>query len=243
MAKNTLNYKITQKGNKIFFRKSVKGIVDDLSIIEEVYSDNFYNLKKLNIKPKTIIDIGAQIGSFSIFASEIFHDYKPRIIAFEPIESNYELLLKNADQNHDLNIFPIKKAIAGTYGFSKIYVNPGNYGGHSIYNDFSNEYEVVESTTLSKVITDFELTYIDILKIDCEGSEFEILKSLSNIDFKKIGCILIEIHETTNSKIQFCAKDILDILSSNNFEIKITKTIYYSDEGLFLGVIARNMNL
>ena len=63
-----------------------------------------------------IVDIGANIGSFSIYAHKINKSLKPIIYAFEPYPANADLTLSNFKRNNIENYHIIEKAVAGQNG-------------------------------------------------------------------------------------------------------------------------------
>ncbi len=69
----------------------------------------------------------------------------------------------------------------------------------------------MKTTTIDVVIRDYELDHIDLIKMDCEGSEYEIIRSLSEDTFNKIDGFILEYHEGQ--------QDLSEILSANNFEV------------------------
>src|SRR3990167_1903907 len=77
----------------------------DQEVVDHVYSENVYRLPK-DIKDWNVLDIGANIGSFSILAAE----RGARVTAFEPQPENLKILKKNI-QKSKLKIDLIEKGI------------------------------------------------------------------------------------------------------------------------------------
>ncbi len=76
-----------------------------------------YNLKSLIIKSESpiILDIGANIGAFSILANSLFK--KAKILAYEPEESNFKIIKKNINYNNiQEKIFPYRMALSTKEG-------------------------------------------------------------------------------------------------------------------------------
>ena len=83
-----------KSGHKIKIR--VKST--DLQVFTNVWLNEEYKFSGFNINDNdTIIDIGAHIGLFAIFASQFSKGGK--ILSFEPVSSNYKLLLENIELN------------------------------------------------------------------------------------------------------------------------------------------------
>jgi FkbM family methyltransferase len=157
-------------------------------VFGELKSDR-YGLEKICLqKTDTIIDIGANVGMFSIYAKKKFGC---RIISFEPVPVNFEHFKENIILNNlklsDFEIYNI--AISDKEGETVIGIDMSNTGGSS---------QFIHSNITSKCKTDTLDKYLDntckYLKLDCEGGEYLILPHIIkkiNI-FKYLG---IEYHE------------------------------------------------
>jgi FkbM family methyltransferase len=156
---------------------------------------DFYGLEQIQLSPNdTVIDIGANIGMFSIYVKKKFGC---KIIAFEPVPMNFEQFKKNIILNGlSLDDFELHNvAITDVEGGEiKIGTPIYNTGGSSTF-FITDEMVTCKTETIDKYITD-ECTY---LKIDCEGGEYAIiptiLDKLANI--KYIG---IEYHKFTDEQ-------------------------------------------
>lgn len=167
------------------------------------YSDILKNFKdKENVK--TILDLGANTGSVIQVFTEYFNNIK-KIYAIEPVEFNYNYLLKKLSiLNKDIELKTYKTAIYYGKNKTNFYgLGDGNVGGmHTIdvvenYNSnfqwgesFSLGIEV-ECNTLENIIPSNEV--IDICKIDVEGSEWNIIEN-SNFIKNNIKNIFLEYH-------------------------------------------------
>lgn len=133
-----------------------------------------------------ILDIGANIGSFSVWAED---RWKGMIYAYEPNKENYDMLVINA--NGSPNIHCIHAAVRKDIIENKLYDGAYNCGECS-FHQLGNQ---KETFTIVPVIPVSDLPACDILKIDTEGCEVEILSEmavLGKLDTVKI--ILLEFH-------------------------------------------------
>ena len=153
------------------------------------YIQKINDYKDSSYKP-TILDIGANIGSFTIWASHIWKD--ATIHCYEPSKDNYAFLTKNIEnicKDKKENIFSYNYGI-GDSRKTKLYDGLNNCGERSLYQlgEQKEEYETVEIRNAK------ELPDASILKMDAEGSELTILKSLRAEKKIHFDFILFEYH-------------------------------------------------
>lgn len=160
------------------------------------------------------VDVGANIGLMSIFASQCVGN-PGKILAFEAHPETHQLLLENIQLNHIENIEPFNFALGDEVGKATIYDNWNvNRGGASlvIHADNATGFEV-EVKTLDDVIqNDFQPKMI---KIDVEGFEFQVLKGAENT-IKNCKPILI-IEFSVSRDNQYDPFEMIDFLESFGF--------------------------
>jgi len=149
----------------------------DIPIIKHVITDRSYG--PFDGGEKIIVDIGANVGTFSVLASrECPH---ATVYAFEPCARNFSLLEHNIKANRS-NVIPIKKAVAPERGIATLYLTGGGDSGHhSLIRSKRNTVseEKVECVTLDDIID--QVGDIDFLKIDIEGMEDAVLNSCTQL--------------------------------------------------------------
>ena len=184
------------KKDRIFFRTksgikiTIRPNSTDLDTFSLIWLLKEYNKNGFKIgKNDIVIDIGAHIGIFSLYASKFCVNGK--ILCYEPSE-NFQLLQSNISQNQIKNIFPHNIAVSKSNDVIALYINPDNTA-HSICDSTSKSIQV-KSRTLQNIFDSNKLEICDYLKLDCEGAEYEIIESLPNEYFKKIKQIYIEYH-------------------------------------------------
>ena len=169
----------------------IRAKTTDLMQLATIWLTSEYEAPGFEIKENdTIIDVGGHIGLFMLFCEQFCH--KGKIYCFEPELNNYRIFSDNVKLNNLENIHSFNMAISKQDGNVPLYLNDDS-SGHSIFLKNSN-YIQVESITLQKV---FELNNIkkcNLLKLDCEGSEYEIINSLPDSYFSMIDKIIIEYH-------------------------------------------------
>ncbi|MFV0564579.1 MAG: FkbM family methyltransferase [Flavobacteriaceae bacterium] len=149
------------------------------------YSDIFEQLIK---NCTSFFDIGANIGYYSLLAATANPNIK--VYAFEPALGPKHFLLKNIELNSFKNIIqPINSALSNTIGHIDFYevenkkysylqynlAGEGNAGTKKESRNFIKNQ--VKTTTLKAFTEANNITQIDIIKIDTEGTEIDILNS------------------------------------------------------------------
>lgn len=167
--------------------------MEALTIKEVIYCNEYQLIKKAK-KPMTIIDVGANIGTFSVYAASL--SKKNKIFAFEPSRKTYEQLRFNISLNdmHD-QIVPIKNAVYKKNSKIKLY-KTANSGMTSI-NNFrkTKEFEITETVKLEDIFIRNNIRRCHFLKLDCEGAEYDILLNTPKNVFMKIEQIALEYHD------------------------------------------------
>ena len=138
-----------------------------------------------------VVDIGANIGVFALFAA--FSGARS-VYAFEPSASSYEVLLKNVEAN-ELHAIIHAERLA-VVGLSSALVKFPRKSDvmNAILPDLTNvaDYDLVPSITLAEIVS--TLNPIDLLKLDCEGAEYDILLHVDAEDIQKVQEIRMEYH-------------------------------------------------
>ena len=214
-----LSYYNLIKNNFIIFRTKNNIIIKirknstDLMALTNVWLIEEYAKPGFEINSKdTVIDVGAHIGLFTLYASQFCTEGK--IYSFEPIKENYELLLENIQSNHLKQETCFNLAVSNSNHSVKLYINEDE-AGHSMFSE-SSQSTTVNSISLQKFFDDKNIEHCNFLKLDCEGAEYEILKNLPMTYFKKIDKIVIEYHMADSNPELLV--ELKKNLSDNNFQ-------------------------
>lgn len=147
-----------------------------------------------NIHPETILDIGGNIGITSLYFANRYPSAK--IIAFEPVPSNFSVLTRNIAPYPNITALPI--ALGKKKGCLEMYCSddPVNNGGYSFFDTGCDvERKVsVEVKEINGVLSDHNIKKIDLIKIDTEGAEYDILTSFDENILSSTKWIIGELH-------------------------------------------------
>ncbi|MCS6796845.1 MAG: FkbM family methyltransferase [Raineya sp.] len=211
LLKNTKNwykyFAVKQNPDKLFLLKGKNDVsfwlVEEiLPIFKEIYMENVYQIEflqeKINSRSPVILDIGANAGYAATFLFSYFP--KARIISFEPLPINFELLSKNQKQNSSLDWQIIPKAVGKARGETTLFYSKakGFTPIASIQATFESQNTdtlVVEMLALTDILQEYNLQVVDLLKVDCEGAEYDIFYHTPSETWAKIRCIAMETHK------------------------------------------------
>ena len=169
----------------------------DLTVLAQVLIVKEYACGFLK-PPEVIVDGGANIGLTSIFYANAFPEAK--ILAVEPEDSNCRLLEQNTSPYK--NVIPVRAALWNECGEVKLVDYGGrHYGFQTIGNLASGKGATlgnVPATTIAALMKEYSVSYIDLLKIDIEGSEKELFVAPAPW-IENVGVIAIELHDHLRS--------------------------------------------
>src|ERR1043166_1571170 len=125
-----------------------------------------------------VIDVGANIGYFSLLASKLVGT-TGSVHAFEPDPVNCRLLRKNVRLNRASNIKVIQTALSDSDAPVSLFLNSDNKGDHRIWNndDESRKRIHVSATTLDQYLKKTGKTP-SFIKIDVQGAEGRVLEGM-----------------------------------------------------------------
>lgn len=148
---------------------------------------------------RTIVDIGANIGTFALYAAQSNPD--ATVYCFEPEAGNFQSLTNNIHINelHD-RVLAFQCAVGSDCNDRQLAViDPLSNSFHMIP-DHGADMKTVACTSLTTILRNLEVEQIDLLKLNCEGAEYEILESCSAQDFERIANIRLEYHNLDGAK-------------------------------------------
>jgi FkbM family methyltransferase len=161
------------------------------------------------VKGKTVVDIGANIGDTPIYFAV---RGASKVIALEPHPKNYELAKRNIEANNFSDRIVILLAgCAAKCGF--ITIDPNKSGIFSPL--MKSGYGIkVPLLTLENILNENNISEA-VLKIDCEGCEYETILSAPDYVLKHFSGIHIEYH--------YGYKDLKEKLEKSGFNVSVTK--------------------
>ena len=164
------------------------------------------NLKKFNLdKNSIVLDFGANIGDF---AGYIFDNYRCNVYCYEPNPIPFKFMQKRLGSNK--KIFLKNVGVDKGNGQKKMYLSKSNMGMNTVYYSTSSSLELrknLDSNNLINIKVDSiddilnQYNFIDLIKIDIEGSEYNILDSILSNKYK-IKFVVCEFHSKLDAHKQ-----------------------------------------
>jgi len=188
--------KLHLRGGFVFF---VRKMLWDFFVLNEIFVKKEYSvLEKDFSNAKTIIDVGAHIGAFSVFFAKRFEGAK--VFCFEPMPDNFKLLSKNISLNNlSKKVFPFNVAVVGKkkQNMLPLYICEENPACNSLDKDYAipgSKEVFVKIISFSEIFLENNISTCDILKLDCENVELEIIRECKE-EFSKIKSVILEYHD------------------------------------------------
>ena len=188
--------------------------INEFMVFVDVYVFCDYDVQGLYWQSvRSIVDVGANIG----LATTWFAERAPRasIVAIEPGYRALSLLKANlvaTKLGERVTVIPLALGDRSRMG----YFHDARASGQSTVT-FDGSGESVPVTTLDEVLRSTNLARIDLLKLDCEGAEFPILKSADGALLGRIGAIVGEYHASADND----AEDLRALLESHGFQVQL----------------------
>ncbi|HET9781666.1 MAG TPA: FkbM family methyltransferase [Candidatus Dormibacteraeota bacterium] len=159
-----------------------------------VYVDRDYDIPGFDwSKAGCILDIGAHVGSFTVWASR--RAPRARLVAVEPNPQTYDLLLRNIHAN-GLNdrAVTLRAALGAEEGVAHLERLEHSLGTRLVRTTAPADAPLVGVRTLRDLLAQTGASEIDFLKIDCEGQEYEVFGSLEPDLLRSVRAVACEYH-------------------------------------------------
>ncbi|MGC8751827.1 FkbM family methyltransferase [Hydrotalea sp.] len=208
-GKGIIILRLKQLRTPIYLRANTS----DIDVFFKIFVEEEYNFF-LPANAEFIIDGGANIGLSALFFVIKYPNAK--IVAIEPENSNYSILLKNIAGYP--NIIPMQKAIWHESTILSISnpLNMGNYGFMVTTNEADEiSFNEISTITIPDIIKDYQQQSVDILKLDIEGAEMELFSNNAGW-VESIHQIYIETHDWIKTG---CSKALFTAVQNYQYDV------------------------
>lgn len=206
---------------------------------KEIFRNRRYHREGFEIQPSdTVVDIGANMGMFSMWAAPQARE--GRVVAIEPMDV-VECLDMNVRRNKLDNVVVLNAAV-GPDGETLDFLDYPSFniithqaGARPAWTTrllvklllLQRQLEPVQvrapCISLGTIMDELDLKTVDYLKIDCEGGEYEILRTLSNEHWGRIQKIAMEFHELQPGQQH---NELVELMEAQGFEVEVRKPFF-----------------
>ena len=143
----------------------------------------------------TVIDIGANVGVFTVWAAR---HAGVKVIAMEPSPRICEFLRNNVQRSGLKNVVVVEAACSACNGESTLYTHQYETNNSLYPQDvFGNAYQpryAIRTLTLETVFAEHGVDRCALLKLNCEGAEYDIVLQSPPEAMAKVEAIAMEYH-------------------------------------------------
>jgi len=197
---------------------------EEKSVLEHelglIFFDDCYRLRKLPRNLNSVVDVGGNVGLFSLVARHHFPGAK--IFAYEPNPFIGSYIRQNLSK---LSVEIHQEAVGARHGSIKL-----NLGGNSLHSTVTEDPEGEIPMVDFDTVVDRAGGTIDLLKLDCEGGEWDILESSASIE--KVKNLAMEFHLW--ARPQSTVDDMTDLIKRRGFKIERIEQRNLQDWGLII---------
>lgn len=185
-------------------------------VMKQIYLFGIYEkpyVKYLSSFPKneikTIVDIGANIGNYTLALKQAYPN--SFVHSFEPNSINYNRLVKNISLNKFEGVKANQLGLSDKKGELKLYYDDKNMGAATLAEQAGSKYETIILDTLDDYCVSNNINNIDMLKIDIEGGELNCLKGGQTILNKtQKGVIQLEVDYGHCKRLGYTAEELFN---------------------------------
>lgn len=200
----------------------------DVWAVKETHLDHFYERNGFSLQRGwTVIDIGGGVGDFTILAAKAVSNGK--VFAFEPTPGSFALLQENLKMNAAANVQAYPAAVWSCDGDVEIDTGMGEPVQFT-----SQARQGIEPPQAGKVVVPgyslasvFEMTgaaHCDLMKLDCEGAEYEILFRAPDDVLKRIQRVVMEYHDNAGPHTH---EDMSRFLKEKGYQVRVYPNVVH----------------
>jgi len=157
------------------------------------------------------IDVGGNVGVTTVTMAKAVGE-EGRVYTFEPDPGNLEVLRRNLTINRLRNVRVFQMAVVDRVGEVEFY-------GGTVVPEEGSEAASVRATSLDAFFSEEGLGKVDLINIDCEGSELMVLKGAERLLRENDVGIFCELHHSLLGKLGQSVRDIVGYLRALGFEV------------------------
>lgn len=157
-----------------------------------------------------VFDLGANIGLFTLALLDRIGDAV--VHAFEPLPGNLPRLERNVEScrkrtRAKIHLHPFAVVATGSPSELPIYFDPARpaYASASLDDSRARGSNTrstsVPTICIDSIVAEYGIDRIDLLKVDCEGAEFDIIPAIPAPLLRRIPNIVMEVHKSDRADV------------------------------------------
>jgi FkbM family methyltransferase len=210
--------KLPKSGMEFYFH----GVAEP-EIVTELY------LKHAGLGPgDVVLDMGAYNGTQSVMFG-LAVGPTGRVFAFEPDPTSFDALSRNLERHHSSNVTPVQAGVWSETGVLTFYSDASESSSFVFKNEHGHKEIKVPVVEPGDFLAKQGLDRLDVVKMDIEGAELTVLKSMVPLLQKHKPNLIIEPHFIDRKPL---LPDLVSLLEGLGYQCEVVsqgKTEYYSD--------------
>jgi FkbM family methyltransferase len=183
------------------------------------YESTTRSLLQHLLRPGMIfVDVGAHVGLYTLLAALLVGS-SGKVYAFEPDPANIAALTKNIRLNNFRNVIVIPHAVSNVTGNAIFYINKACGALSSLYRP-SPFPQIVQTVTIDDFFAKEGGIKIDLMKIDVEGSEYNVLLGATET-LKRSVRLIIEFNPRTLRCAGVLPEKLIELLWKMGYNINV----------------------
>lgn len=200
-------------------RLDLRDWVDQFIYATGIYEEPTAHLIAQLLQPgSTFVDVGANIGFFSLLAARIVGE-KGRVLAFEPGPSQRKRLLTNIALNGLKNLSVAEQALSDVSEYVTLHLGPPNHSGISSLRTISPDLPsiIVQSLRLDDWWD--ETLPLHLVKLDVEGAEGKVLRGMASCIRRWRPDVVMEVTDEYLRQCGDSASDVCDWMRGHGYRM------------------------
>jgi FkbM family methyltransferase len=185
----------------------------------------FYILGRLLKPHMTFVDVGANLGLYTLFAAQRI-GHHGLVVAIEPSRREFHRLRSNVEANGLRNVCLLQMAVSNYPREADLLIAEEQKAGHNTLGAFGyptkmQSIEQVNVETLDRIVCRESLRRVDVVKMDIEGAEFCALLGASETLAKFHPALFLELSDRTLQHQGASSRQVWDFLVEREYRIYV----------------------
>ena len=167
------------------------------------------------------LDIGANLGWFSLHIAAVLNPHDRRIYALEPVKRTFEVLAQNIALNDLSDVIRAFNLGAsdrlGELCFSVPKSAAAAASMIDLHPDWPSEQQVCSVTTIDAFLAEQAADKIDIVKCDVEGAELMVMQGATRLLTQDRPVLLLEVLRKWSRAFGYHPNDLISLMAQNGY--------------------------